>query len=314
MIEVFTDGSAIDNPGPGGWGAIVVDGDAKTVLSGGERRTTNNRMEILAAVKGLEALPEGVEVVVASDSQYVVNTMTRNWKRNRNLDLWQRLDAEVGKRLVSWRWVRGHAGNPLNEEADRVAVSEAQKAARGNPGVASGEARSAPVEPGAAKTESRVDRLTHLGESGEARMVDVGGKPETARVAVARGSILMKPETLNLIRANGFDKGDVLGVARIAGIMGAKSVAQLVPLCHPIPLDGVDLEFRLDTEQSSVSIEGTAKTTAKTGVEMEAMTAVSIAALTIYDMCKAVDRAMRIDGVRLVRKSGGKSGDIVLED
>ena len=146
-------------------------------------------------------------------------------------------------------------------------------------------------------------------------MVDVGDKPDTRREKQSReGSVVMRPETLALIRDNAFDKGDVLGVARIAGIMGAKNTSQLIPLCHPLPLNKVAVEFDLDAGASSVNITATARTTGKTGVEMEALTAVSVAALTIYDMCKAVDRAMRIEAVRLARKTGGKSGDIILED
>ncbi len=144
-------------------------------------------------------------------------------------------------------------------------------------------------------------------------MVDVGAKDSTERMAVVTGSVLMQPDTLKLIETNDIEKGDVLGVARIAGIMAAKNTAQLIPLCHPLPLDQVTVEFRLDHERSAVDIRGTARTTAKTGVEMEAMTAVSVAALTIYDMCKAVDRGMRIGDIRLRRKTGGKSGDITLE-
>ena len=291
MIELTTDGSCSGNPGPGGWAAIIVEDGAKRLLHGREKRTTNNRMELLAVIKGLEALPDSAEVTVFSDSKYVVNTMTRNWKRNANKDLWARLDSEVAKRRVGWRWVRGHTGDPLNEEADALARREA--------GIAG------PAPSGAS--------LTHLDEAGKARMVDVGGKRDTQRVAVASGSVVMKRETLALIKSSGFEKGDVLGVARVAGIMGAKQTSQLIPLCHPIPLDQVTVGFELDEERSAVDIVATASTTAKTGVEMEAMTAVSIAALTIYDMCKSVDRGMRIEGVRLVRKSGGKSGDIVLE-
>ena len=145
-------------------------------------------------------------------------------------------------------------------------------------------------------------------------MVDVGWKDATARVAVAKGSIRMKPETLRLIRQGQIEKGDVLAAARIAGIMGAKRTSELVPLCHPIPLDQVAVDLEPDDSASAIHITATARTTAKTGVEMEAMTAVSVAALTIYDMCKSVDRAMRVEGIRLVRKSGGRSGDIVLEE
>ena len=302
MIDIYTDGSSIGNPGPGGWAAVILEGGSKRSVHGRHGRTTSNRMEILAAIEGLRALPEAAEVTVHSDSQYVVNTMTRNWKRNANQDLWERLDAEVARRKVEWRWVRGHAGNPMNEEADRLANREASGRDPGtNPPTA---------EPSAGSKPS----LTHLDESGRARMVDVGWKDETQRLAVARGTIVMKPETLALIKSNGFEKGDVLGVARVAGVMGAKSTAQLVPLCHPIPLDQVTLEFELDEARNAVHIEATAKTTAKTGVEMEALTAVTVAALTIYDMCKGVDRAMRIEAVRLARKTGGRSGDIVLED
>ena len=152
--------------------------------------------------------------------------------------------------------------------------------------------------------------LSHLDESGAAQMVDVGGKPVTDRLAVARGRIVMRPETLALIESNGFEKGDVLGVARIAGIMAAKNTSQLIPLCHPLPLSQVTVDFGLDRDDSAVEVTATARTTAKTGVEMEALTAVSVAALTIYDMCKSADRAMRIEAIRLVRKSGGRSGDM----
>ena len=149
--------------------------------------------------------------------------------------------------------------------------------------------------------------LTHIDQSGKASMVDVSAKPDTERIAVAVGSVAMRPETLRLIADNAFDKGDVLAVARIAGIQGAKQTSTLIPLCHPLPLSRIAVDFDLDTD--AVSITAEAKTTGKTGVEMEALTAVSIAALTIYDMCKAVDRGMRIEGVRLTHKSGGQSGD-----
>jgi cyclic pyranopterin phosphate synthase len=155
--------------------------------------------------------------------------------------------------------------------------------------------------------------LTHLDESGAARMVDVGSKAVTQRRALARGRVLMSAAALKLVREGG-PKGDVLQVARIAGIQGAKRTAELVPLCHPLPLDSVAVDLFIVDDPPSVVIHAEAKTSAKTGVEMEAMTAVAVAALTIYDMCKAVDRAMRIDGVRLLRKSGGKSGPIVLDD
>jgi cyclic pyranopterin phosphate synthase len=138
-------------------------------------------------------------------------------------------------------------------------------------------------------------------------MVDVGAKPETRRVARAEGRVNMKPETVRLISENAMKKGDVLGVARIAGIMAAKRTHDLIPLCHPLPLDSITVDLRIDDDTSSVHIEATVSTSAKTGVEMEALTAVSVAALTVYDMCKAVDRGIRVDGVRLLSKTGGKS-------
>ena len=150
--------------------------------------------------------------------------------------------------------------------------------------------------------------LTHLDSAGRARMVDVAEKPETAREAVARGEVLMQPETAALIRSGQAAKGDVLAAARIAGIMGAKRTADLIPLCHPLPLTGVEVHFDWDASGNRLVIDAAARTVGKTGVEMEALTAVTVAALTIYDMCKAVDRGMRIEAVRLVRKTGGKSG------
>ncbi len=157
-------------------------------------------------------------------------------------------------------------------------------------------------------------KLSHVDERGRARMVDVGSKPDTERIAVAKGEITMRPETLALIQEGGIPKGDVLAVAQVAGVMAAKRVAELIPMCHPLLLTHVQVDFAPDEERSLIEIAATVKTTGKTGVEMEALTAVSVAALTIYDMCKAVDRAMRITNIRLVRKSGGKSGEIVLEE
>lgn len=150
--------------------------------------------------------------------------------------------------------------------------------------------------------------FTHFNSEGRARMVEVGDKPETKREAIARGTVYMKPETLELIEKGGIAKGDVLGVAQVAGIMGAKRTPDLIPMCHPLFISGIDLSFRLDCEHSAVEIEARVRCRGKTGVEMEALTAVSIAALTIYDMCKAVDRGMVIGDIRLIEKTGGKSG------
>lgn len=156
-------------------------------------------------------------------------------------------------------------------------------------------------------------RLTHLDESGQAKMVDVGGKPETERLAVAGGEVRLKSETLELIRAGLMKKGDVLTVAKIAGIMGAKRTAELIPLCHPLALNQVEVDLVLDDGLPGVVITARAKTTGKTGVEMEALTAVSVAALTVYDMVKAVEKGARITNIRLIEKRGGQSGDVINE-
>ena len=144
-------------------------------------------------------------------------------------------------------------------------------------------------------------------------MVDVGAKPETERLAVAKGEVLMKPETLRLIRAGNMKKGDVLTVAQVAGIMGAKRTSELIPLCHPIPVSHLEVELFLDEGLPGVRITASARSTGKTGVEMEALTAVSVAALTVYDMAKAAEKTMRIQNIRLVEKHGGRSGDVVNE-
>jgi len=157
------------------------------------------------------------------------------------------------------------------------------------------------------------EKLTHVDEAGRAHMVDVGAKPETERIAVARGEVIMRPETLTLIQEGALRKGDVLTVAQVAGISAAKRTADLIPLCHPLLLTHIEVTCTPDPAHSRVNIEASVRTTGKTGVEMEALTAVSVAALTIYDMAKAVDRGMRITNIRLVEKHGGRSGDIVLE-
>lgn len=156
--------------------------------------------------------------------------------------------------------------------------------------------------------------LTHINESGRAKMVDVGEKSETLRIATARGRVIMLPETFERIMNGGVKKGDVLAVAQVAGIMGAKRTSDLVPMCHPIFLTGVDMTFTPDEAKSAIEIEAVAKTIGRTGVEMEALSAVTTAALTIYDMVKAMDRTMVIENIRLVQKSGGKSGDFVLAE
>ena len=322
MIKVYTDGSHNPTTGRGGWAALLVDGDRYRVVSGEETRkgrSTNNRMELMAAIKGLDALTRWEPVGVTSDSQYLVYTMTRGWRRNANKDLWGQLDTLVEGRQVTWEWVKGHEEHPENEFVD----AEADWRAGGRPQRPVPEDflghRAVTLVPAAESRPVRDDsdapgaRLTHLDPSGHARMVDVGEKPETSREAIATGAVSMRPETLALIQRGGIEKGDVLATARLAGIMGAKRTSDLIPLCHPIPISQIAVDLRVDEEQSAVHITATVRTVARTGVEMEAMTAVSTAALTIYDMCKAVERGMRIEGVRLLRKSGGRSGEIVLE-
>ncbi|MFO1036597.1 MAG: cyclic pyranopterin monophosphate synthase MoaC [Geminicoccaceae bacterium] len=151
--------------------------------------------------------------------------------------------------------------------------------------------------------------LTHIDRAGNAVMVDVTEKDVTERTATAEGRVLMEPETLQQITGQRMKKGDVLAVAQLAGIMGAKRTADLVPLCHPLPLSSVKVDLQPETEPAGVRITATCKVTGRTGVEMEALTAVSVAALTVYDMCKAIDRGMRIEGIRLLHKAGGRSGD-----
>jgi len=153
--------------------------------------------------------------------------------------------------------------------------------------------------------------LTHLDSEGRARMVDVGHKPDTQRAAVATGEVRMKPETLALIRAGNLKKGDVLAAAQLAGIMAAKRTADLIPLCHPLPLTHIEVNCELKDDLPGVAITATVRTTGKTGVEMEALTAVSVAALTVYDMAKAAEKTMQITNVRLLEKHGGMSGDVM---
>lgn len=157
-------------------------------------------------------------------------------------------------------------------------------------------------------------KLTHFDEEGHARMVDVTPKSETLRIAVARGHVNAKPETIRLISERGVEKGDVLEVARLSGIMAAKRTGELIPLCHPLALTSVKVDVTVNADEHRVEIEAEVQTVGRTGVEMEAMTAVTVAGLTVYDMCKAVDREMEISDIRLVKKTGGKSGTFVREE
>jgi cyclic pyranopterin phosphate synthase len=156
-------------------------------------------------------------------------------------------------------------------------------------------------------------KLSHMDDAGRPRMVDITGKPDTARQAVAKGMVRMQAATLHMIKQGGTAKGDVLSVAQLAGTMAAKRTPDLIPLCHPILIENIKVDFSPDEANSTVEITSTVESSGKTGVEMEALTATAVAALTIYDMCKAVDRGIKIESIRLVRKSGGKSGTIELE-
>ena len=157
------------------------------------------------------------------------------------------------------------------------------------------------------------EKLSHLDESGRARMVDVSNKGDTERMAIAQGEVVMKTQTLELIREGVIKKGDVLAVAQIAGIMAAKRTSELIPMCHPLPLLDIKVDLTLDPDLPGVQITSFVKTIAKTGVEMEALTAVAVAGLTVYDMAKAVEKTMRIQNIRLMRKTGGQSGDVMNE-
>jgi cyclic pyranopterin phosphate synthase len=158
------------------------------------------------------------------------------------------------------------------------------------------------------------DKLTHLDDSGRAQMVDIGQKPDTERMAIAKGEVVMRRDTLDLIEAGELKKGDVLTVAQLAGVMAAKKTSDLIPLCHPLPLNHIQIDIEIDKDLPGVRITAKVKTTGKTGVEMEALTAVSITALTVYDMAKAVEKTMVIRNIHLVEKHGGVSGDVFSED
>ena len=156
-------------------------------------------------------------------------------------------------------------------------------------------------------------KLSHIDDRGQARMVDISEKPDTSRIAIAKGEVVMRSETLELIESGSMGKGDVLSVAQVAGVMAAKRTADLIPLCHPLPLNQISVEFELDEQLPGIKIVACAKTMGKTGVEMEALTAVAVSALTIYDMAKAVEKTMLIQNIRLVEKRGGQSGDVLKE-
>ncbi|MBL7125069.1 MAG: cyclic pyranopterin monophosphate synthase MoaC [Dehalococcoidales bacterium] len=305
MIEIYTDGAYNPVLGQGGWGAVVLEDEQKRVFSGRAKKTTSNRMEITAALEGILRTPQGAEVVVYTDSQYLFGCMAKGWQRRANLDLWERLDEAVSQRKVRWEWIDRNAKSPFHKEAHALATNLASQGERLEP---------VPSEKGKGGPKAAVvQELTHIDALGRPRMVDVSDKPDTQREAVAKGVVRMQASTLDRLRKGKVAKGDVLAVAQLAGIMAAKETPHLIPLCHPILIADIKVEFSLDEENSAVEITTTVKSTGKTGVEMEALMATAVTALTIYDMCKAVDRSMRIENIRLVRKSGGKSETVNLE-
>ena len=302
MIEIYTDGAY--NPGleEGGWAAIILKDGQKLDFSGAAKNTTSNRMEITAALEGITRMPPGTEITLYTDSQYLFGCMTKGWQRRANRDLWEKLDEVAAKREVTWKWISRNTDIQHHREAHNLATNLSGKVEKPPPRLpAKDEAQAPPAE-----------QLTHLDESGRPRMVDITGKPDTVREAVARGRVRMQTTTIDLIKKGAMAKGDVLTAAQLAGIMATKQTANLIPLCHPLSLDNVKIELVIDEDNGTVEITATAKSTGKTGVEMEALTGTAVAALTIYDMCKAVDRGIQIENIRLVRKSGGKSGTIDL--
>ena len=286
MIQIHTDGSCLGNPGPGGWGAIIIypDGDVKE-LSGSNQDTTNNRMELQAVIEALNFLQSGSMIELFSDSLYVINTITKGWKKKANIELWNELDNVIQKHTnISWNWVKGHSGDFYNEKVNDIAQGKAEMVKNNN--------------------------LSHVNDEGSVQMVDVRQKSDSERIAVAKGFVKVSQEIISQVLAANNPKGDVLSISRIAGIMAAKKTSELIPLCHQIDLNHVEITIDIDEINSRFVIEASTKSSSKTGVEMESLVAVSITALTIYDMTKAIDHDSLISDIQLVSKKGGKSGNI----
>jgi len=323
MIQIYTDGSFNRSNTTGGWAALIIDGANRKVTSGNilaNNNPTNNRMEMTAAINGLNEIPLGVEAEIVSDSEYLVKTMNMRYRRKANLDLWNQLDILCKERIIRWKWTRAHAGTVENEFVDALAGWESGLTREKpnlefylNTGLPADNNLTNELPHTNPETGFDSNQLTHIDGSGRSHMVDIGDKPYTLREAVAKGSVIMQTTTLQALVTHGLEKGDVLSTARLAGINGAKYTPYLIPLCHPIPLSQVTVEFLIDTGIGAVHITAFAKATYKTGVEMEALTAVATAALTIYDMCKAIDRTIAIEHIRLAEKRGGRSGDLYLE-
>ena len=337
-VLVYTDGGAIGNPGPGGYGIVIHDGNDIVERSQGYRLTTNNRMEVMAVLAALHATADAGSVrdtIVYSDSRYVVDAIEKGWasrwqaqgwKRSKrgqakNADLWANLLKMIADRKVEFHWVKGHSGHPENERCDEL-VQEASRLPRGELKIDDGyESEGGPTdsdEPFLFGTKTELDAneqpensldFNHLDSDGRAKMVDVSPKSPTVRHAVAACDVIMAAQTLAAIKSGTFGKGDVLNVARTAGIMAAKRTSELIPMCHQIPLSHVQVDITDLSDGSGLRIEASAQAEAKTGVEMEALTAASVAALTVYDMCKSAERGIKVTELRLISKSGGVHGD-----
>ena len=296
MIEIYTDGSCLGNPGPGGWAAIILDTNdpdkTPSRIKGNCPDTTNNRMELLAVIEGIANTPSDRKIKVYSDSKYVVDTLNKNWKRKANLDLWEKLDQQIHNRNIEYIWIKGHANNTHNEEADNIAQQEANNIAQNPP---------------------TSTNLSHTDKTGKISMVDISNKNTTLRIAKATCDVMTSHESFLAIKNNKIEKGDVISSARIAGILAAKKTSSIIPLCHPILISHIEITFNLDEANNVISITSKVTSSGQTGVEMEALTAVTISALTIYDMCKSIDKQTTITNIRLLKKSGGKSGIINFE-
>jgi molybdenum cofactor biosynthesis protein MoaC len=279
---VYTDGSCIPNPGSGGW-AYEIRNSMDEIIdssSGFDKNTTNNRMELTAVIKSLQSdyIKSNSVVTIKSDSQLIIHTMNKNWKKKENTDLWNDLDEyKKGKNLhCEWEWVKAHAGIEGNENVDQKANQEA--------------------------------KMSHLSNDGNVNMVDVSDKNQTIRVAKATSKIKLSKTAFEMTKSNDSKKGNVLATARIAGILAAKKTHELIPLCHQINLTNINIDFILD-DLGFITVDSKVKCIGNTGVEMEALTSVTVASLTIYDMLKSVDKRIVINDIHLISKSGGKSGD-----
>ena len=264
-------------------------------------------LDVLAEVHDSEELSRALKLPAqgAHGNETMIGVNNRNLK---TLAVDPRDVRDAGRARAARAPARGRKRHPHAGRHRAAGTRGCGRLPRGRKPDAAGRRRRGDAHASRAREGPRMSGLTHFDADGNAVMVDVADKAHTQRIATARGRVTMAPETLRTIEARGFKKGDVLSVAQLAGIMGAKKTHELIPLCHPLALTSVKVELRADPAANAVEIEATAKVTGQTGVEMEALTAVAVAALTVYDMCKAVDRGMRIGDIRLVHKEGGKSG------